>query len=232
MNLNKSLNKSARRLLVCGPVGCILFISLFLIQGAIREGYSPLKFPISSLSIGTLGWIQKSNFIISGTLLILFAFGLRQAIKSLKGSIWISRLIGAVGLGLVGAGIFSSDPVFGYPMTEPLAIAQFTVHGHLHDFFSVIVFVCLPIVCFKFRNRFNESGDTGWATYSLISGIGMLVAFILAAIGFKQITGLVEVAGIFQRLCLIIGFGWLSLLALHIIKTTDPEYFAILKQIY
>jgi len=223
MTLIKDSNIKTRRLLFCGPVGCILFIGLFLIQGAFRENYSALRFPISSLSIGPLGWVQISNFIISGSLIFLSAFGLREVTRVLKGSIWISRLIGAVGLGLVGAGIFSSDPVFGYPMTEPLAIAQFTVHGHFHDFFSIFVFVCLPIACFKFHNRFKDSGDIKWATYSLISGIGMLGAFILAAIGFKQIAGFVEVAGLFQRLCLIIGFGWLSMLALHFIKTGEPE---------
>ena len=197
MIFNNNINKKTRRLLVFGPVGCLLFIGLFLMQGAFREAYSALRFPISSLSIGNQGWIQIANFIISGSFIFLFAVGLRQATKSLKGSIWISRLIGAVGLGLVGAGVFSSDPVFGYPMTVPLAIAQFTVHGHLHDFFSIFVFVCLPIACFKFRNRFKESGDKRWATYSLISGVGMLVAFILAAMGFKQIAGFVNVAGVF-----------------------------------
>jgi len=223
MILNKDLNKITRRLLVCGPVGCILFIGSFFIQGAFREGYTALRFPISSLSIGDFGWIQRANFVISGSLIFLFAFGLRFSTMTLKGFIWISRLIGAVGLGLVGAGIFSSDPVFGYPMSAPLAIAQFTVHGHLHDFFSIFVFICLPIACFKFRNRFKKSGDKWWATYSLISGIGMLVAFFLAAIGFKQIAGFVEVAGVFQRLSLIIGFAWIILLALHIIKATEPE---------
>ena len=159
MNLNKNFNKKTRLFLICGPVGCILFIACFMIQGAFREGYTALRFPISSLSIGELGWIQRANFVISGSLIFLFAIGLRHAIRSLKVSIWISRLMVAVGFGLVGAGIFSSDPVFGYPMTAPLAITQFTVHGHLHDFFSIFVFVCLPIDCFKFRNRFNESGD-------------------------------------------------------------------------
>jgi hypothetical protein len=223
MNFNKYISKKTKFLLFCGPAGSILFIVMFLIQGAIREDYTPLRFPISSLSIGTLGWIQITNFIISGTLIFLFAFGLRQATLLIKGSLWISRLIGAVGLGLIGAGIFSSDPVFGYPITSPLAIAQFTVHGHLHDFFSIFVFICSPIVCFKFRSRFKESGENGWATYSLFSGIGILISFFLAAIGFKQTPGFVEVAGVFQRLSIIIGFAWITMLAFHIINASEIE---------
>jgi hypothetical protein len=217
---NKEINLKTKRLLLCGPIGCIVFITLFLIQGVIRESYFPFRFPISSLSIGEFGWIQITNFIISGSLIFLFAFGLRQAATSLKGIIWISRLIGVVGLGLVGAGICSTDPVYGYPITEPLRLAQFTLHGHLHDFFSLFVFICSPIACFKFYNRFKDYGNASWATYSLISGIGILVMFILAAIGFKQTPGFVDYAGIFQRLSIIIGCAWIALLAIHIIKTT------------
>ena len=212
------MKKRTKTLLIFGPIGSMLFIILFLIEGATREDYSPFRFPISSLSIGDLGWIQITNFIISGFLIFLFAFGLRNALLPSEGSKWIPRLIGAVGLGLIGAGIFSSDPVFGYPITEPLAIAQFTIHGHLHDFFSIFVFVCLPIACFKYRERFNILNEQRWSLYSLLTAITMLITFIIAGIGFKQTMGLVEYAGVFQRLSIIIGFTWISAIAIYHLK--------------
>lgn len=212
------MKKRTKTLLLFGLIGSMLFIIMFLIEGATREGYSPFRFPISSLSIGDLGWIQITNFIISGSLIFLFAFGLRNALLPSKDSKWIPRLIGAVGLGLIGAGIFSSDPVFGYPMTEPLAIAQFTIHGHLHDFFSIFVFVCLPITCFKYRKRFTILNEQRWSLYSLLTAITMLITFLLAGIGFKQTIGLVEYAGVFQRLSIIIGFTWISAIAIYHLK--------------
>lgn len=212
------MKKRTKTLLLFGPIGSILFIIMFLIEGATREGYSPFRFPISSLSIGDLGWIQITNFIISGSLIFLFAFGLRNALLPSKDSKWIPRLIGAVGLGLIGAGIFSSDPVFGYPMTEPLAIAQSTIHGHLHDFFSIFVFVCLPITCFKYRKRFTILNEQRWSLYSLLTAITMLITFLLAGIGFKQTIGQVEYAGVFQRLSIIIGFTWISAIAIYHLK--------------
>jgi len=212
------MKKRTKTLLLFGLIGSVLFIIMFLIEGATREGYSPFRFPISSLSIGDLGWIQITNFIISGSLIFLFAFGLRNALLPSKDSKWIPRLIGAVGLGLIGAGIFSSDPVFGYPMTEPLAIAQFTIHGHLHDFFSIFVFVCLPITCFKYRKRFTILNEQRWSLYSLLTAITMLITFLLAGIGFKQTIGLVEYAGVFQRLSIIIGFTWISAIAIYHLK--------------
>jgi len=214
------MDKKTKLYLASGIVGCWLFIIVFLIEGATRVGYSSFRYPISSLSIGDLGWIQIINFILSGTLIFLLALGLRLALKPSKSSIWIPRLIGAVGLGLIGAGIFSTDPAFGYPATSPLAIAQFTVHGHLHDLFSIFVFACLPIACFEFRKRFKANGNRGWSIYSLISAIAFIITFLLAGIGFKQITGFIEFAGIFQRLCIIIGFTWMTMIALFLIKTT------------
>jgi len=166
-----------------------------------------------------MGWVQVTNFIVSGVLILLFAIGFRHATLLLNGSVWRSRFIGAVGLGLVGDGIFSSDPVFGYPMNVPLATEQFTTRGHLHDLFAVIILLSLVVVCFKFRNMFKENGNKIWATYSLISAISILIAFILAALGFRQIPIFVNIAGVFQRLCIIIGFTWMTLLAFYIIKT-------------
>lgn len=220
MTINNGIDKTTKLLLTCGQIGCILFIVMFLIQGQLRDAYTPLKFPISSLSIGHWGWIQRTNFLISGSLIFLFAIGFRRATPLLKSSLWTSRLIGAVGLGLFGAGLFSSDPIYGYPMTDPIRISQFTITGHLHDFFSIFVFVCLPIACFKMRNRFNEFNNDKWANYTLISAIGMLTAFILAGIGFKQVPIFVEFAGVFQRLSIMFGFIWLTSLSVFIIRTS------------
>jgi hypothetical protein len=69
-------------------------------------------------------------------------------------------------------------------------------------------------------NRFKEFNNKKWATYTLISVKGMLTCFIIAAAGFKQVSGLVELAGIFQRLTIIFGFVWLTALSRLIIKAS------------
>ncbi len=214
------MDKTTKLLLISGQIGCFLFILMFLIQGSLRGDYSSLKFPVSSLSIGNLGWIQKTNFLISGLLIILFAIGFRRATPFLKNALGTSRLFIAVGLGLVGAGFFSSDPIYGYPIAEPIRTAQFTVSGHLHDFFSIFVFICLPIACFKMRNRFKEFNNKKWVNYTSISAIGMITAFIFAAIGFKQVPVFVDFAGVFQRLSIMFGFVWMASLSRFVIRTS------------
>jgi hypothetical membrane protein len=213
MVLNNGISKRTQILLIFGQAGSVLFILMFLIQGQLRPDYSPLKFAVSSLSIGTYGWVQQLNFIISGTLIFFFAIGFRRATFLMNNSLWISRLIGAVGLGLAGAGIFSSDPVYGYPVTEPLRISQFTITGHLHDLFSLFVFVCMPLACLKMRKRFKEADNIKWVRYCAISAAGIISAFIIAAIGFKQAPIIVDFAGAFQRLSIMFGCAWLAMLS-------------------
>ncbi len=209
---------TTKALLLCGAIACPLFVFVFLIEGATRSGYNPLCHPISSLSIGSLGWIQVANFIITGLLLLAFTIGLRRKLRPTISGVKGTWLIGLVAIGLIGAGVFTTDPVYGYPEDKPLVLAQYTIHGHLHDLFSIVVFVCLPSACFVFSRRFIARGEQGWAHYSVISGIAMIVAFIVTSIGFKQVSGFVDFAGVFQRLTITIGWIWITLLALHFLQ--------------
>src|SRR5215469_2882232 len=68
-----------RLLLACGAIGPLLFIVVFLLEGATRADYNPLRYPVSSLSIGRLGWIQAANFLQVGILICAFALGVRRA---------------------------------------------------------------------------------------------------------------------------------------------------------
>ena len=200
-------------LMTCGIIAGPFFVFLFLIEGAIRGGYDPLRFAVSSLSIGEGGWLQVANFLATGLLVVAFAVGLRRQPKTSPPSVWGPALIGLTGVGLIGAGIFVSDPLFGYPAELPLRVAQFTFHGHLHDLFSVFFFAGLPGACLVFARRFARVGDRKWSAYSTSTAIAMIVVFVLTAIGFKQTAGFIEVAGLLQRITIIIGFTWLTLFA-------------------
>ena len=205
-------------LLLCGAIACPLFIIAVLIEGAIRPNYSALIYPLSSLSIGDSGWTQISNFIFTGTILVAFSFGLKQVCNYDKNRFRGPLLIRLVGIGLIGAGIFVTDPILGYPHDKSLVLRQFTFHGHLHDGFSMFVFICLPWACFAFRKYFIAKDKKVWANYSAFTGYSMIVAFIITSMGFKQLSGFVNYAGLFQRICITIGWTWMTLLSLHLLK--------------
>jgi Protein of unknown function (DUF998) len=91
-----------RRLLHCGVAAGPVFVAVFLLEGAVRDGYRPLRHPVSSLALGPRGWVQAGNFAVAGTLFLAGAAGLARA-GDPAASRAAPALIGAAGAGLIGA---------------------------------------------------------------------------------------------------------------------------------
>ncbi len=142
------------RLLLAGVAAPIVFVGSFLVQGAVRPGYDPLRHPVSALSLGPGGWVQMLTFWVTGALIIAFALGLRAAGVGRATPI----LIAIVGLGLIGAGFAACDPISGYPVGSPIPAPR-TAHGIAHDLFSTPVFTLLPAAMIVMARR-----STGPAT--------------------------------------------------------------------
>ncbi len=209
-------------LLLCGAIAGPLFTLAWVAEGAMRANYNPLRHPVSSLALGDFGWTQIANFIVAGLLTLAFAIGLRRALQPLGGSRWGPLLIGAYAIGLLGAGIFVTDPVSGYPPGTPDMLLKYSsVHAALHDLFSIPTFVGLPIACFVFARRFAGWGERGWAIYSTVTGLAFAVMFVLASAGFAQAKDLADLGGRFQRITITIGWTWLTLLAIHMLRASS-----------
>jgi hypothetical membrane protein len=206
-----------KTLLACGAIGGPLFVAAFVLEGATRANYDPLRHPVSSLALGDSGWTQTANFVVAGLLMVAFAVGLRRAFRPPEGSTWGPLLVGVWAIGLLGAGVFVTDPVSGYPPGTPKEV-RYSWHGALHDLFSLPGFVALSAACLVFGRRFAARGERGWAIYSAVTGLVFAVAFVLASAGFGQADGLVDLAGLFQRVAVTAGFGWLSLLAVRLLS--------------
>ena len=110
----------------------------------------------------------------------------------------------------------------GYPPGAPDRLSGYSWHGALHDIFPGPAFVALTAACFVFGRRFAAWGERGWAIYSAVTGVVFLGAFIPSSAGFGQAEGLVNLAGLLQRVTLIAGFGWLALLAVRFLRP-PPE---------
>ena len=203
---------------VCGVIAGPLFVIMFLVEGATRADYDPLRHPVSSLALGDFGWMQVANFIVTGALIVVFAHGLWCVLRNQGQSPWGALFIACLGVGLIGAGAFPTDPVSGYPPGTPNLLPEPTSLSQIHDVFSIGVFGGLPLACFVFTRLFAKRREWGWSVYSLVSGLGVLTAFVYAGLGFSQVPGLVDFGGLFQRISLITGLSWLTLLALHVLQ--------------
>jgi hypothetical protein len=130
------------------------------------------------------------------------------------------------GIGLIGAGIFVTDPLNGYPPRTPVIPTQRTAHGILHDLFGIPFFLGLPIACFVFAQFFSRQGKRNWAWYSRLSGIGMFAVFFVARLGFRLLPtypGLAANFGLLQRITVTIGFSWLTLLAVYVLNVQAEQ---------
>lgn len=202
-----------RLLLRCGELAGPLFVLTFVIEGARRDGYLPRRHPVSALSLGESGWTQKVSFLVTGTLTSAFAFGVRRTLQPGHSSAWVTRLVGAVGCGLLGAGVFTTDPINGYPPGSADIPVIRTRAGHLHDLSAVLVFAAVPAACFAYAFHCVAESDRTWAGYSATTGVAFTTAWALAAGGFNQAPRLVENSGLFQRVAIVTGFSCMSALA-------------------
>jgi len=195
-----------------------LFVGSFLVQGALRPGYDPLRHPVSSLALGhRAGWVQVATFIVSGILVTAYAVALARS----GAGRWAPILIAAVGVGLVGAGIFPADPINGYP-PGTLVPAPRTPPGRLHDLFSTPVFTALPAAALVLGSRYAHAGKRGWARYSRLTAAFFWAFFVLSSLGFGGVPALVPTGGLWQRLSLVTGLVWLAATAVACRRYTDP----------
>lgn len=183
---SSATDKTTRVLLMCGAVAGPLYIILALLQGFIRDGFSPIRHSVSLLSIGDLGWIQITNFLVSGLLVIAGAAGLRRSMDSGPGRRWGPVLIGLYGVGLIGAGIFVADPMNGFPPGTPENASTVSWHGLLHFIVGGLGFLALIAACFVFARRFKVLKRRGWAAYSVLTGIIFFAAFAGITSGSTQ----------------------------------------------
>jgi hypothetical membrane protein len=194
-----------RRLLACGAVGGPLFLAVILVEGARRPGYSTLRDASSALAIGRDGWVQITNFIVCGLLMLAFAVGLRRALRPGLGSVAAPVLAGLYALGLIAAGVFVTDPGDGHPSGGPTG--QHSWIGNAHNIASTVVFLALPVLCFVLAVRFVlRPGQRLWAAYSAATGVAVLALI--------QGLGIEGYGGLYQRLTIAVGWGWLAALAL------------------
>lgn len=199
------------RLLGAGLLVGPLFTAAYLVEGVLRgHGYSPLRHPVSSLALGQQGWEQIVNFEVCGLLVVMFAIGLRRSLRPGPGATGVPILVAVWGIGLLGAGAFLTDPVGGYPTAD----TPVTWHGQLHDLaFSLPGFTALTLAMVTSAIAFARRRGRQLAVYSLISALAFTVLFVFATIGFTGTDPWAPTAGLWQRLCVSVGWLWLAVLA-------------------
>jgi hypothetical protein len=174
--------RTTRMRLACGMAAGPLFVVVALAQVLTRPGFDLTRQALSLLTLGSLGWIQSTNFILTGGLTIAGATALRRVLRSGPGSRWAPMLLGAVGIGLAAGGLFHPDPSGGFPPGTPANLSAVrSWHGIVHMVSGSVAFLSLIAVCFVLARRFARYGQRRWAICS--SGAGAICAIGVASGG-------------------------------------------------
>src|SRR5262245_45247413 len=86
--------KLKRVLLAGGVVAGPLFVIVGLNQAFTREGFNLTRHAWSLLANGELGWIQISNFLVTGLLTVACAIGMWRVLRPGRGGTWGPLLVG------------------------------------------------------------------------------------------------------------------------------------------
>ncbi|WP_432972168.1 DUF998 domain-containing protein [Dactylosporangium sp. CA-233914] len=192
---------------LAGPV----YVIVSLAQAFTRDGFDVTRHAWSLLSNGDLGWIQVTNFVATGLMVLAAAAGLARAVPQSR---WTARLVAVFGASLIAAGLLRADPAMGFPAGTPDGPGTVTWHGVAHLVAGAIGFLCAVAAAWVLARH----QDRGAALYSRLSGTAFLLAFAgIASSSSAPGFTLGFVAGV------AIIFTWLAVVSIRLYRTLPGE---------
>lgn len=207
----------------CGVIAGPLFVSGFTALGAGRAEYDWRRHAVSSLADGRQGWAQRVNFVLAGVLYCTGAAGLARSPRQIVGPRVVPALIFGAGAGLIGSGLFVTDPVAGFPPSAPNREGvdgpeprvRATRAGTLHNLSAIPIFIGIPVAALTCAVSAARTRRYRWAGYSAGSAMLMFGTSLLFGAAFDGAPGLAGRGGVFQRISITTGFGWIGALSLR-----------------
>jgi hypothetical protein len=194
-----------KSLLGYGVIAGPIYVVVAAAQMFTREGFDPTRHAVSQLANGGLGWIQIANFLVTGAMTVAAAVGVRRALGPGRLSAWAAGLLGAYGLGIVGAGIFRADPSDGFPPGTPPGMGEVSWHGMAHFAVAGLGFACLVAACFVMGAWFARHREALWAWFSRLTGLVFAGSFL----GLSSGTGRAAAILVFTA-AVVLVWAWLT----------------------
>lgn len=208
------LARPTRALLACGAVVGPVYVAVTAAQALTRDGFDLSRHPFNALTAGDLGWIHRTNLFLAGVLTVLFAVGVGRVLRPGRGARWGPRLLGLYGLGMMIGGVFSSNPVSGFP---PGTSPETTWHGMVHVAARGSGYVVLIAASLVIAGRFAAEGLRGWAWFSRAAVAMALGVFpIIIATGVLRST-----LNVLFLVPLALTWAWVAALAVHLYRRVE-----------
>ncbi|SBT41466.1 DUF998 domain-containing protein [Micromonospora auratinigra] len=197
-----------RLLAAAGIAAGPFFLAAGLIQGLARDGFDFTRNALSQLSLGALGWIQITAFLITGLSVIGGAVAIRRALGESPGATWAPRLLGGFGASFLVAGVFRADPGAGFPPGAPAdRVASLSAHGTVHMLSGTIGYLALCVAFLVLARHFAAHRRHGWALAVRLMPVAVLAGFAASGAAVAAFTigaglGLLGLSAVTARITL------------------------------
>ena len=198
----------------CGISAPFLMLALWAVASLLRPGYDQLTQYGSELAAGQNSIIMNANFVITGSLIIVFSFGLFTNIHAGKRPAIGSILLGVFGVGELVTATFPCDP--GCPLLNSQSLSQ-----SIHSVIAIIAFGSIALAPLLISLGLRR--DNRWEryqSYSRATGLASVGLFLLFSVA---ILSSFQYVGFLQRVFLAVPFIWIEILAIHLLNISNRE---------
>lgn len=185
-----------RRVAVSGIAAPAVFYTVMTLLGQVTPGYNALARYGSELSLGRLGWIMITNFIVLGIVEITVGVAAARAL----GDRWSGRLAAAA-VGVVGAAFL----VAGVCVTDSSLVHTHTWHGMVHALMAAVIFF-LAVPTAGIATAWRMRARRPFAIASAVTAVAS-PALLVAMFSSGHLLGLTE------RVLIAVVLAWLTAFA-------------------
>jgi hypothetical membrane protein len=192
-----------RSLLGYGVLAGPVYVLASVVHGLLTPGFDFTRDSWSLLSLGPHGWVHVGVFLLTGLMVAAAGVGFRRHLRNLAGPALV-----AYGALLVVAGLARPDAMG----------AGFSAHGVLHLAAGGLGFVAFAVAAFSTARRFRRQGAGGWAVWSLVAGIALLVGFVGVASGSSSASVILGFTA-----AVVLSWTWLATVSVRLYREAADE---------
>ncbi|ACQ80561.1 conserved hypothetical protein [Beutenbergia cavernae DSM 12333] len=206
-----------RSLLGWGVVVGPFYVVVSLAQALTRDGFDLSRHALSQLALGPGGWVQTVNLALSGLMVVAAGIGIARALVPGRRVRLAGGLVAAFGVGMLGAALFPTDPINGFP---PGTEETMTASGMLHLVLSGLGFLALGVGAILTGGALARRAEAlaGIARASRVCGIVVLVAFVAGAAFGGTALGIALL-----WLAVLTGWAWLLAVCVTCYRRVVPH---------